>query len=354
MTNKQEKTKEETKERRRLPAEWEPVEAVLTAWPHGDTDWRDMLPEVEKCYTEMCSAIAGHALLIVAGPQKALARARECLRGIEDGRVEYVEVPTNDTWARDFGAITVETDGQPRAVDFKFNGWGLKFASDKDNLVTRRLGIFAREPENRLSFVLEGGSIESDGRGTLLTTSECLLSPNRNGGMSRKEIEETLKEAFGLQRVLWLEHGGLAGDDTDSHIDTLARLAPPGDVIFHTGCSDPDDEHFGPLRAMAEELKALRTAEGLPYTLIELPLPDPIHDPEDGTRLPATYANFLIVNDAVLMPTYGQPLKDRQAMDSIRVAMPEYTVVGVDCRALIQQHGSLHCATMQFPIGTLK
>lgn len=354
MTNKN-ITEEQKTPRRRLPAEWEPVEAVLTAWPHEDTDWEYMLREVEECYTEMCTAIAAHTLLIVIGPEKALSRARECLKAIPADRVRYEEVATNDTWTRDYGAITIE-DGEaaPLPCDFKFNGWGLKFASDKDNLVTSRLGIFARHPENRLSFVLEGGSLESDGQGTLLTTAECLLSPNRNGGMTQEEIEAYLKDAFGLERILWLNHGGLQGDDTDSHIDTLARLAPPGDVIFYTGCQDTDDVHYDELKAMAEELRELRTAEGLPYHLIELPLPDAIYDPEDGTRLPATYANFLIVNKAVLMPVYGQPLKDRQALDSIRVAMPGYTVVPVNCRALIRQHGSLHCATMQFPVNTLK
>lgn len=340
-------------EHRRLPAEWEPVEAVLIAWPHLDTDWRSMLPEVEKCYTEMCTVIAEHAMLVVAGPENALSRARRCLQEISFDRVRFVEVPTNDTWTRDYGAITVECEGRPVACDFMFNGWGLKFASDKDNLVTSHLDIFLRQPENHLSFILEGGSLESDGRGTLLTTSECLLSPNRNGGMTKAEIESYLKEVFGLERILWLNHGGLQGDDTDSHIDTLARIAPPGDVILYTGCRNTEDIHFDGLRAMADDLKSLRTADGRPYRLVELPLPEPLYDPDDGSRLPATYANFLIVNDAVIVPVYGQLLNDRQALDAVSAAMPGHRVVPVDCRALIRQHGSLHCATMQFPVNTL-
>ncbi|MDE6276761.1 MAG: agmatine deiminase family protein [Muribaculaceae bacterium] len=339
-----------------MPAEWEPVEAVMTAWPHEDTDWSYMLEEVEECYTRLCQAISDETRLIVIGPDKAIARAKKSLSSIRSERVNFIRVATNDTWTRDYGAITVERphgEGM-QPIDFKFNGWGLKFAANKDNLVTTLLGgMFKLPPENRLSFVLEGGSIESDGAGTILTTAECLLSPNRNGGMNRSEIEAYIKESLRAKRILWLEHGALAGDDTDSHIDTLARLAPPGDVIFYTGCSDPEDEHYRVLRAMADELKEFRTADGRPYHLIELPLPDAIYDPEDGTRLPATYANFLIVNHTVLMPTYGQPLKDRQAIDTIAVAMPDYKVVGVDCRALIRQHGSLHCATMQFPINTL-
>ena len=214
-------------------------------------------------------------------------------------------------------------------------------------------GVFAAERINRLGFVLEGGSIESDGCGLLLTTSECLLSPNRNGDLGQERIEAYLSKAFGLKKILWLDHGALEGDDTDSHIDTLARLAPPGDVIFYTGCSDKEDSHYESLCRMAEQLRGFTTSDGRPFNLIELPLPDAVYDPDDASRLPATYANFLILNNAVLLPVYGQPLKDRQAADTLRVAMPGYEIIPIDCRALIRQHGSLHCVTMQFPYNTL-
>lgn len=340
---------------RRLPAEWEPVQAVMIAWPHKDTDWNYMLEEVERCYVNLAESISDHAELIVIGPSFAIERAKALLTFQPLNKIHFYEVQTNDTWTRDYGAITIESESEKKIpLDFKFNGWGLKFAACFDNLVTSHCSFFNFRPENHLSFVLEGGSIESDGKGTILTTSECLLSLNRNGGMSKPEIEEYIKSSLGAERIIWLDNGALKGDDTDSHIDTLARLAPPGDVIFYTGCNDPDDEHYLSLKAMAEELKNIETSEGRPYTLIELPLPDPIYDPEDGSRLPATYANFLIVNDAVLLPVYGQPLKDRQAIDTLSVAMPDYTIVPVDCRALIRQHGSLHCATMQFPINSLK
>lgn len=357
MTNNSRTDSNLKPKQRRLPAEWEPAEAVLVAWPHEGTDWAYMLEEVRECYVEICRALVKYARVIVIGPAEALDDARQRLSGCDSERITLLETATNDTWTRDYGAITVDVDGEPQAVDFKFNGWGLKFASCLDNMATSRMadaGVFARPPENRLSFVLEGGSIESDGRGLLLTTGECLLSPNRNGGMTEKEIENYLTEVFGLKKVLWLSHGALRGDDTDSHIDTLARLAPPGDVIFYTGCSDPEDEHYHELKAMGEQLRTFTTVEGHPFNLLELPLPDAVYDPEDGSRLPATYANFLIVNGAVLMPTYGQPLKDRQALDTIAVAMPEYDIIGIDCRALIRQHGSLHCATMQIPVNTLK
>ena len=339
----------------RLPAEWEPVEAVLLSWPHAATDWAYMLDEVEDCFVRIATAIAPHARVLIVAPDIDHVASR--LAHIPSDRLILCPMPTNDTWARDFGAITTtDTKGKLFINDFKFNGWGLKFASDKDNLITSRLcdsGIFTARRINRLGFVLEGGSIESDGAGVLLTTSECLLSPNRNGQLTHQDIETYLTDAFGLKKVLWLDHGALEGDDTDSHIDTLARLAPPGDVIFYTGCADPDDSHYECLNEMARQLRTFTTPEGNPYTLIELPLPDPVYDPDDGTRLPATYANFLIVNRALLLPVYGQPMKDRQAADTLRVAMPDYEIVPVDCRPLIRQHGSLHCVTMQFPENTL-
>ena len=237
--------------------------------------------------------------------------------------------------------------------DFKFNGWGLKFAADKDNLITSRLfdsGMFKGEYSNNLNFVLEGGSIESDGKGTLLTTRECLLSKNRNGQSSKEEIQAYLEKVFGISRVLWLDHGYLSGDDTDSHIDTLARLAP-NDTILYVSTDDERDEHFTELKAMECQRQSFTTADGAKYKLLPLPLPTPIF--ADGERLPATYANFLIGNGFVLVPIYGQESNDSEAMSIISSAFPDRKVLGVDCRALIKQHGSLHCVTMQFPKNSL-
>ncbi len=268
--------------------------------------------------------------------------------------VILVTVPTNDTWARDFGPISLTGTEGVTFCDFKFNAWGLKFAADKDNLITRRLyegGALRGDYRNCLGFVLEGGSVESDGKGTLLTTSECLLSPNRNGEMSKHEIEQYLMDRFNLDKVLWLDHGYLAGDDTDSHIDTLARLAPD-DTIVYVGCDDPDDEHYESLQAMKRQLGEMVTKEGNGFNLIELPLPDAVYD-ETGQRLPATYANFLILNSSVLMPSYGQPKKDMLASQILKIAFPDREIKMIDCRALIKQHGSLHCVTMQLPEDTL-
>ena len=247
----------------------------------------------------------------------------------------------------------IDTEG-PSLLDFTFNGWGLKFASDKDNQITRRAvetGILKGRYVNRLGFVLEGGSIESDGMGTLLTTSECLLSPNRNGQLNKVEIEEYLRSAFHLERVLWLDYGYLAGDDTDSHIDTLVRLCSP-DTIAYVQCRDVNDEHYEELHRMEEQLKTFRTLAGEPYKLLALPMADKIE--VEGERLPATYANFLIMNDAVLYPTYNQPENDIRAKEVLQEAFPGHEIVGIDCRALIKQHGSLHCVTMQYPIGVIR
>ena len=317
----------------------------MMAWPHEATDWADMLEEVSACYVAMAKAISEDNGLLIVAPD-----INDVITYIPAGReVMLVSAETNDTWTRDYGPITVEVDGRYRLLDYRFNGWGLKFASDRDNLVNTRMlksGCFTVPMENRRMMVLEGGSIESDGKGTLLTTSRCLLSPNRNSPLTRRQIETRLKQQLGVQRVLWLDHGALEGDDTDSHVDTLARLAP-NDVILYVKCDDKNDSHYEELRAMEEELKQMRTLDGKPYQLIALPLPDPIY--HDGERLPATYANFLVTPHSVIMPVYGQKENDRYAAGAIATAFPGRKLLKVDCRALIRQHGSLHCATMQIP-----
>jgi agmatine deiminase len=338
---------------RRLPAEWEPQDGVLLAWPHEDTDWAPVLPRVEPVFAELAARIAEAERVVVAAQdparaERALARAR-----VPPDRVRLYPVPTNDTWARDFGPLTVEEGGRPRLLDFGFNGWGLKFAADRDNRVTRRLhglGAFGTTPLETVGLVLEGGSVESDGAGTILTTRECLLGPNRNPHLDRAGVEAALARHLGAERVLWLEHGRLEGDDTDAHVDTLVRLAPD-DTLLYVACDDPGDGHFAALEALADEVRALRTAQGRPYRLVPLPWPRPCYD-RDGHRLPATYANFLVINGAVLVPTYADP-KDAEALAAVAEGFPGRRVVGIDCAPLILQHGSLHCVTMQLPRGVL-
>jgi agmatine deiminase len=338
----------------RLPAEWEEQDGVLLAWPHPDSDWAPDLHLVEPVFAAIAaSASRFEPVLIVAPTTGSIPEQLERAGAVLE-RIRIFEIPSNDTWARDFGPITVYDEGRPLLLDFGFNGWGLKFAADRDNLITRRLmeaGAFAPVERRVQGLILEGGSIESDGTGTLLTTSECLLSPNRNPHLDIADLERELGRRLGADRILWLHHGYLTGDDTDSHIDTLARLCPD-DTIVYVSCPDPADEHHAALNRMAEDLQGLRTREGAPYRLLALPWPQASIDPE-GQRLPATYANFLVINGAVLVPTYADPA-DGAALAVIGRAFPGRSVIGIDCGALLLQHGSLHCVTMQLPKGTLR
>lgn len=334
-----------------LPPEWIPQSCVMLTWPHEDTDWNYILEDVTKCYIEIAHEIAKRErLLLVCHDEKKL---RDLLSDIAD-KIIFREIETNDTWARDHGPITVFVDGEPYLYDFQFNGWGLKFAANSDNQITRNLyasNVFSSRTGyfNFLHYVLEGGSIESDGCGTLLTTKECLLSKNRNEHLQQEEVEAFLKDIFGLKRILWLSHGYLAGDDTDSHIDTLARFCGE-DTIAYVQCTNKKDEHYKELKAMEDELKTFCMEDGKPYQLVPLPMPEARY--EDGLRLPATYANFLIMNGAVLMPTY-QCEQDNIAKSRLQKTFPNHEVVGIDCSPLIRQHGSLHCITMQMPKGVL-
>ena len=342
-----------TERNRSFAAEWDCQDGILIAWPHAGTDWAYMLDEVTACYVQLAKAVLqdDERLVIVAPDADEVRTALGS--DVDWSRITIVELPTNDTWVRDYGPITVWHDGRMSLADFTFNAWGMKFAADCDNLVTSRLnerGVFNMPLLNNRDIVLEGGSIETDGNGTVMTTTCCLTAPNRNDAMSREEMEQVLLERLGCVKMLWLDHGSLAGDDTDGHIDTLARFAPGG-IILYTGCDDPEDEHFERMRQMEEQLKAFTDADGNHYHLIKLPLPDACYD--EISRLPATYANFLVTNHQVLVPIYGQPEKDLQACQLIGDAFPGRKVTGIDCQALICQHGSLHCATMQLPKGSL-
>jgi agmatine/peptidylarginine deiminase len=346
-----------------LPAEWYPQSLIQLTWPHAGTDWAYMLPQVEACYYQIATEILKRQPLLIVSPfAPEVLRDELARRGADTSRLIQARIDTNDTWARDHGFITLLgrivpqsareeelSEWYPFMMDFRFNGWGLKFAANLDNLINRKLVTqipFRGNRTNADKFVLEGGSIESDGQGTILTTTQCLTAPNRND-LEKEKIEKELKKLLFALRVLWLDHGYLAGDDTDSHIDTLARFCPD-DTITYVQCLDTEDEHYAELQLMEKELQAFRTLKGEPYRLLPLPMPRAIYD-EEGQRLPATYANFLIMNEAVLMPTYGQPDLDRQAAEVLAQAFPGREIVSIDCRALIQQHGSLHCITMQFP-----
>lgn len=341
---------EQPKRQLYMPAEWHRLEMVQLTWPHEKTDWNYMLAEVEECYIELAKAISSRTQLLIVAPDTKKVFTMLEKNGAAMSNITLFECDTNDTWARDHAFITILGDNVPHYADFCFNGWGRKFEATLDNAINGKLydaGIIKGEYEDCTSFVLEGGSIESDGKGTILTTSQCLLAPHRNQPMNKEEIENCLKKMLHAVRVLWLNHGNLIGDDTDGHVDTVARLAP-NDTIVYMQCTDESDAQFADLHAMEEEIAALRTADGKPYRLVPLPSPAPIFD-EDGERLPATYANFLILNNSVLYPTYAQEKNDKEAAVALGKAFPGYEIVGIDCRALIRQHGSLHCVTMQYP-----
>ncbi len=339
-----------------LLPEWAAQSGVLITWPHPDSDWGPWLPRVEPVYLELVRHISRRErLLITCRDDAHLAQVRASLSeaALLGDPVTLHRVTSDDTWTRDYGPITVLEQGQPRLLDFTFNGWGGKFDARNDNLATRRLhaaGAFGATPLETVDMVLEGGGIESDGLGTLLTTEQCLLAPTRNPHLSRAHIERRLRALFGLERFLWLQHGHLAGDDTDSHIDTLARFCDPH-TIAYVACDDPGDEHYADLQAMEQELRAFRDRDGLAYRLIPLPWPAAKHD-ESGKRLPASYANFLIINGAVLVPTY-EDRADDEALRRLREGFPAREVIGVPCLPLIHQYGSLHCVTMQLPAGIL-
>ena len=340
----------------RFPAEWEPQAAVLIAWPNADTDWAERLAGVEDTYIALVAAITRfqRVLICVADDDvETYAEMRLRSNRVDMDRVRFVTVPYDDTWLRDSGPISLRAGDNFRLLDFRFTGWGGKFdASDDDQLVQRLTDarVFTTQARDTIDFALEGGAIDTDGDGTLLTTWQCLHE--RHPDASREELTRKLAGWLRQDRVLWLDHGALEGDDTDAHIDTLARFAARDAIVFQA-CDDPTDSHYADLKAMGDEIAALRTKGGQPYRLFPLPWARPVVDiAEDGTqrRLAASYANFLIVNDAVLMPAYGDEADDAAAA-VLADAFPDREIVQVPCRPLIWQNGSLHCITMQLPEG---
>jgi len=338
-----------------FPAEWAPQDGVLLTWPNDRGDWAPYLAQVEPVFIDIAREVALRERLIISCYDTAhcqQVRTRLQAAGVNMTRVALHAIPANDTWARDHGPITVYADAKPRLLDFVFNGWGGKYNAELDNQITPQLvaaGVFATTTEV-IDLVLEGGGIETDGAGTLLTTTSCLLAPTRNPQLTQLELEDRLRALLGVERILWLKNGQLEGDDTDGHIDTLARFCTV-DTIAYQGCDDPQDLHYPTLLALADELRGLQTRDGHPYRLVALPWPQPKMD-KSGQRLPATYANFLIINGAVLVPTYNDPA-DTGALTALQACFPDRTIVPIDCSALILQYGSLHCVTMQLPQGVL-
>lgn len=328
---------------RYFPAEFEPQSFVQLIFPHSQSDWSEYLEEARTCFVNIANAVARYQPCLIVCDDVELVKSYF----ISQENLIFVPYQTNDTWARDCSALTVidEEEGEPLLLDFTFTGWGGKFDAGRDNAMSSSIADVYGAPMEKINLILEGGGVESNGNGSLLTTAECLLNPNRNPHLDKKGMESELKKHFGVEQILWLNHGYLAGDDTDSHIDTLARFIDT-DTILYVKCDDQNDEHYEALKQMEEELKALRDIDGEPFTLIALPMTQPIF--YDDERLPATYANFLIINDAVLLPVYNDP-HDAEAIAICEKAFRGRDIVPIDCSVLIRQHGSLHCVTMQFP-----
>lgn len=334
----------------RMPAEWEAQEMVQLCWPDQTTDWAYVLEEAEACFLNIAKEISERQkLLLVARDIEAVKLKVQELLKMEN--VIFHQAPFNDTWARDTGALSIQTEEGISLLDFQFNGWGGKFDAALDNQLSQSIyaaGVFNGFVNDfeTIPFILEGGSIESNGKGICLTTEQCLLSPKRNHSFSKESIEDFLNQELGFTDVLWLSNGALEGDDTDAHIDTLARFVNENTILY-TVTDREDDSHFKSLKLMEHELKEMSDKEGLPFNLIAVPLPTAIFDAEDGHRLPATYANFLFINGAILLPIYGVPT-DRQAIAIFEKHFPDHEIVPVNCEVLIRQHGSLHCLTMQY------
>lgn len=338
----------------RWPAEWEPQDAILLAWPHSGTDWVDNLADVEKTYVELISAIVRFETAVILVPSAELQwHAEQCLAaaGIIPDRIRFFRADYDDTWLRDTGPVTLRCNGSFRVNDFRFTGWGGKFSALRDDRLVSALyasGLFRNTEYRHYDFALEGGAIDNDGAGTVLTTFNCLHQ--RHPHLDHQQLRAQLASFLAADRILILDSGQLEGDDTDAHIDTLARFASSDTIVFQA-CDDPADSHYSSLAAMRLELESLRTRDGKPYQLVALPWAPPIFSVDDR-RLAASYANFLIINGAVLMPAYGVAV-DAVAERILSRVFPDREVIAVSARALIEQNGSLHCVTMQLPLGVL-
>jgi agmatine/peptidylarginine deiminase len=334
----------------RFPAEWEKQSAVLIAWPHATGDFSNRLESVEQTYCIIADTITQfQRLLIVCRDEQHQKHITGLVNSTED--IDFIHAPLNDIWVRDTAFLSIEKDGVISHFNFKFNGWGSKYNYELDNALNNKLAnakFFKGKSHSDVDFVLEGGSVESDGLGTLMTTRQCLLNPNRNPDLNQQDIEQVLRDTLGAKRIFWIDQPNLTGDDTDAHIDTLARFCT-ANTIAYTSCDDKDDPHYDSLKTMEMQLQVLRTPADEPYNLVPLPMPKAIFD-EEGEQLPANYANFLIINHAVLVPVYGDD-NDAVALQRLANVFPAHKIIAIPCRPLVHQYGSLHCMTMQFPEG---
>lgn len=335
-----------------LPSEWSPQSGVLLTWPHAHGDWGSDLGATENVFIELAQNISRFEnVLIACYDDNHRQNVSKLLlnKTIDQDRIHLAVAPSNDVWVRDHGPITVICNDAPQLLDFQFNGWGNKFPGELNNALTRTLyhaNVFGEVPMETINRVLEGGAIEVDGSGSLMATRRSLLSRSRNANITHGNFEQLLNNYFGIKRFLWLEYGKIDGDDTDSHIDNLARFCDRETIVYST-CLSPCDPNFAQLAAMQAELQSFQSITGKPYRLIPLPLPEPCHNAQ-GNRLPANYTNFVIINKAILVPTYNDPA-DTVALETLGNCFHGREIIGINALPLIQQCGSLHCVTMQLP-----
>jgi agmatine deiminase len=336
----------------RMPAEWEPHRGTWLSWPHKEASWPGKFGPVPGIFAAMVRALADReeVHINVAGPSMEVSvRTLLADAGAGTGNVFFHHNPTNDAWCRDHGPIFVQRTREGRReqaiVDWDFNAWGDKYPPyDLDDVVPSRIGAELGLPVFEPGIVLEGGSIDVNGRGALLTTEACLLHPNRNPGLDRTSIAGYLREYLGVTKILWLGDG-IAGDDTDGHVDDITRFVDPGTVVTVVE-DDPQDENHEPLRKNLERLRGMTDQDGRPLRVVTLPMPRPLY--HDGHRLPASYANFYIANELVLLPTYD-PARDEEAAATLAALFPGREIVGIDCTDLVWGLGAFHCVTQQWP-----
>lgn len=333
----------------KFPAEWEEQAAILLTWPHQNSIWADTLKDIDDLFVNVTKEIIKREKVIISCyNQTHLQHIRNLLSAakINFEQIRLYKAYSNDIWVRDHGPITIFQNNKPVLLDFIFNGWGNKYPSEFDNLLTQSLYdqyAFGNQKVLKVNLVLEGGSIETDGRGTLLTTSRCLLA--RNPTLTQDFLTLRLKQIFGVNNVLWLDHGSLSGDDTDGHIDTLARFINPN-TICYISCEDPEDENYNSLQLMEDQLQTFTDCEAKNYQLIALPCPKARYAKYDGRRLPLSYANFLIINGAVLVPTFDDEA-DKIVLEILQKQFADKEVIGINCTAAIEWYGAIHCFTMQ-------
>lgn len=327
---------------KRLIAEFEEQSFTQIIFPHKNTDWDCCLEEARENFVNIINAITKYQKCLVVC--KDTDEAKTYFE--KNDKLYFVEYASDDCWARDTSALCVEQNNDIKLLDFTFNGWGGKFESDKDNRLTNNISKCYSQETQTIDFILEGGAVESNGVDAILTTSECMLNKNRNTALDAIEITQRLNSYFGATKIHYLNHGYLSGDDTDSHVDTLARFVDENTIMYVAPPKDEEDEHYEALKSMEDELHVIAKENN--YKLVQLPFCDAVYFEDE--RLPATYANFLFVNGAVIVPVYGV----KQDEDALKIFEEFFTcrdIVAIDCSTLIKQHGSLHCTCMNFAKG---